>query len=184
MAVNHVRESLGGGLHIDTIRDKRGLHDAFTSTSKPWDICRRFMCTHRTKSGKPEKDPTKRLCRYHCPEGIRVREDELMKGKFLASPCSSSRKKRSCTERPLGPNVKALGSGVCGLGAMRRCCAPCQACLTDADWFYRMGAGRESAKCRFTAAKWKQKAIRWKAGDPAPAGAFDDEERSEDGFAA
>jgi hypothetical protein len=32
--------------------------------------CQVFLCQHKTRSGKPEKDLTERYCRYHHPEQV------------------------------------------------------------------------------------------------------------------
>lgn len=39
----------------------------FTALHKPWHLCRAMGCRLKTKSGVPERDPTKRFCGRHMP---------------------------------------------------------------------------------------------------------------------
>lgn len=174
LLVNHVRESLGGGIHQDTIRDKRGLHDEPSTRHKSWSTCRRFMCVHPTQSGKPEKDPEQRLCRFHSPEAVRIRLQELQRGKIRTAPCSGS------VKRCLPGQVRSSSEAGACVPALGDCTFLLRTCQTSADWFYVHGDGRSIGRCRFTTARWKRKSVPWKAGDPAPPGVWDDEEGDDD----
>ncbi len=144
----------------------------YTTRSKPWDQCLRFGCRRKTASSKPEKNPDRRLCRFHLPETEAVRRTELDLGRFKAALCTRGLGS-ACYVPRREPRRYVSLLGYCRPRPPLVVKTARRTCQTEADFYYTHHA---ASTCRYSTAAWKRKTIPWRFGDPGPADLWEGDE--------